>query len=56
VRAFSGVRDCAGGEAAEQRSGRVRELEARLGVGDIAAYTAELERTADIERNDKALE
>jgi peptidyl-prolyl cis-trans isomerase D len=56
VLAFSGVRDNSSGESVEQRSGRARELEARLGVGDIAAYTAELERSADIERNDKALE
>jgi peptidyl-prolyl cis-trans isomerase D len=54
--AFSGVRDGSSGEAVDERSGRVRELEARFGLGDMAAYTAELERTADIKRNDKALE
>jgi peptidyl-prolyl cis-trans isomerase D len=54
--AFSGVRDGSAAETAEQRRGRVQELGARLGAGDVAAYASELERTADIERNAKALE
>ncbi|MGH8262540.1 MAG: peptidylprolyl isomerase, partial [Steroidobacteraceae bacterium] len=56
VYAFSGVRDGSPGEAVEKRSGRVRELAARFGNGDFAAYAAEVERTADIERNLKAIE
>jgi peptidyl-prolyl cis-trans isomerase D len=54
--AFSAVRDGSAAETAEQRRARVQELGARLGAGDMAAYAAELERTADIERNPKALE
>jgi peptidyl-prolyl cis-trans isomerase D len=54
--AFSGVRDGSSSEADDQRSGWVRELLARQGIGDMAAYTAELERTTKIERNPKALE
>jgi peptidyl-prolyl cis-trans isomerase D len=56
VFAFSAVRDGASGETAEQLSGRLKELAARLGNGDLAAYTAELEKSAKIERNAKALE
>ncbi len=56
VFAFSGVRVDSSSEAADQRSGRLKELAARLGNGDIAAYTAELEKSAKIERNAKALE
>ncbi|HZF15764.1 MAG TPA: SurA N-terminal domain-containing protein [Steroidobacteraceae bacterium] len=56
VFAFSGVRDGASDEAADQRSGRLRELAARLGNGDLAAYTKDLEKSATIERNTKTLE
>jgi len=56
VYAFSAVRDGSPGEAVEKRSGRARELAARFGNGDFAAYAAEAERTADIERNLKAIE
>jgi peptidyl-prolyl cis-trans isomerase D len=54
--AFSGVRDDSSAEAATERANRIRELAARSGIGDMAAYTAELERNASIERNPKALE
>ncbi len=54
--AFSAIRDGSSSEALEHRTGRTRELMARLGIGDMAAYVAELERTGKIERNPKALE
>ncbi len=54
--AFSAIRDGSSSEAPDQRAGRIRELAARLGIGDTSAYVAELERTAKIERNPKALE
>ncbi len=54
--AFSAIRDGSSSEAPDQRAQRIRELTARLGVGDTSAYVAELERTAKIERNLKALE
>lgn len=54
--AFSQVRDGSSGQGPEQLSGRAREIAARLGNGDMAAYAADVERKADIERNLKALE
>jgi len=54
--AFSAMRSDASAETPAERANRIRELAARSGIGDMAAYTAEIERTAKIERNPKALE